>query len=247
MKCRCEHCGDQFDGEPQGGHRILVATSTDADAVARLMVGGKADLCLTDPPYGIGETASAKNDYRSYDDTPDNLVCVIRSFLPLAQSVARVVVLTPGNANIGRYPSPTWIMAWFTPAGIGSGPWGFCCWQPVLCYGKDPKLAKGKGRHPDAIVHTETAEKFGHPCTKPIKFWSWLMERASEPGDQVYDPFAGSGTTIIAAELTGRTCLAIEIDPIYVDMTVTRWENFTGRAAVHIDGHIFAEVVREAA
>ncbi len=240
MLC-CEHCRHEFEGAPQGGHRLLVGDCTGAAVVARVMDNQKADLCLTDPPYGLGGTASTKNDYRAYDDTPDNLVRIIRNFLPLAQSVAKCIVLTPGVANIGRYPSPTWIMAWFTPAGVGSGPWGFCCWQPLLCYGKDPKLAKGKGRHPDAIVHTESSEKFGHPCTKPIKFWSWLMERTSEVGESVYDPFAGSGTTIIAAEMTGRTCWAVEIDPAYVDITVIRWQKFTGRTAVRDDGHIFLE------
>lgn len=219
---------------------MLCGDSTDAAAVAMLMAGRKADLCLTDPPYGIGGTTSAKNDYRTYEDTRDNLVRVIRGFLPLAQSLANVVVLTPGNGNAMRYPPPTWTMAWFTPAGIGRGPWGFCCWQPVLCYGNDPKLAKGKGCHPDALVHTETAEKLGHPCSKPIKFWSWLVERTSDAGELIYDPFIGSGTTVIAAEMTGRACYAIEIDPAYVDITVVRWQNVTGRAAVHADGRVFS-------
>jgi DNA modification methylase len=136
-------------------------------------------------------------------------------------------------------------MAWFTPAGVGRGPWGFCCWQPVLCYGRDPKLAKGKGCHPDAIVHTESAERLGHPCSKPVKFWSWLMERASEPTDLIYDPFAGSGTTLIAAEMTGRVARVIEIDPAYVDITIRRWSAFTGREAVLAgDGLTLAEVAQ---
>ena len=77
---------------------------------------------------------------------------------------------TPGNLNHRLYPAPTWTMAWFVPAGTGCGPWGFCCWQPILCYGKDPKLAKGKGSHPDAIVHTEAAEKLGHPSIWSASF-----------------------------------------------------------------------------
>jgi hypothetical protein len=161
--------------------------------------------------------------------------------MPLAEASAGCVVLTPGNGNTRLYPAPTWTMAWFTPAGVGRGPWGFCCWQPILCYGKDPKLAKGKGCHPDALVHTESAEDFGRPCTKPIKFWSWLMERASEIGQAVYDPFLGSGTTIIAAEMTGRSCIAIELSPAYIDVAVKRWQAFTGTEATHAtDGRTFA-------
>jgi DNA modification methylase len=134
-------------------------------------------------------------------------------------------------------------MAWFTPAGVGRGPWGFCCWQPILCYGKDPKLSKGEGCHPDAIVHTEAAEKNGHPCAKPVKFWGWLIERTSKPGWLIYEPFSGSGTTIVAAEHTGRCCRAIEISPAYCDIAVKRWSEFTDRAAVLADdGRTFDEL-----
>jgi DNA modification methylase len=57
----------------------------------------------------------------------------------------------------------------------------------------------------------------------------------SSPGQAVYDPFLGSGTTLIAAETTGRTCLAIELNPAYVDVAVERWQRFTGKAAT-LDG-----------
>ena len=218
-----------------GKHRIMCGDSTSSAAVDVLMSGKKAALCLTDPPYGLGDTNSEKNDYVDYDDTPENLRALISGFFPLAQSLSAVVVLTPGNMNARLYPAPKWTMAWFTPAGVGCGPWGFCCWQPILCYGKDPKLAKGKGRHPDAIVHTEAAEKLGHPCTKPINFWRWLMERTSELGELIYEPFSGSGTTIIAAEQTGRRCYAMELSPTYVDVAVRRWQQFTGQQAIHAE------------
>ena len=231
-----------------GAHRIICGDSTDAATVGRLLGDVKCDLCLTDPPYGLGDTKSTKNDYATYEDTKASLVGLVAKFLPIAQSVAPVVVLTPGNGNHRIYPPQDWTMAWFTPAGSGSGPWGFCCWQPILCYGKDPKLAGGKGRHPDAIVHTEAAEKFGHPCTKPIKFWCWLMERTSERGETIYEPFSGSGTTIIAGEQTGRSVYAVELNPPYVDIAVTRWQTFTGKTAtLDGDGRTFAEIAAERA
>jgi DNA modification methylase len=71
----------------------------------------------------------------------------------------------------------------------------------------------------------------GHPTQKPVECMKRPIENNSSPGQAVYDPFVGSGTTIIAAEMTGRACHAIELSPAYVDVAVTRWQNFTGQTA----------------
>lgn len=69
------------------------------------------------------------------------------------------------------------------------------------------------------------------------------IENNSQPGDAVYEPFSGSGTTIIAAEITGRRCYAVELNPAYVDVAVRRWQEFTGREATLISsGATFGEV-----
>jgi DNA modification methylase len=65
----------------------------------------------------------------------------------------------------------------------------------------------------------------------------------SSPGQAIYEPFSGSGTTIIAAETTGRACFAMELDPAYVDVAVERWQAFTGEVAIlKGDGRSFAEI-----
>jgi DNA modification methylase len=64
-------------------------------------------------------------------------------------------------------------------------------------------------------------------------------------GDLVYDPFLGSGTTLAAAELTGRVCYGLELDPKYADVIVMRWQQFTGRQASVEDGRTFADVGEE--
>ena len=209
-----------------GAHRILCGDSTNANDLARLLDGARADLCLTDPPYGIGES------YESHDDTQENLRHMVDGFFGQARAASDVVLLTPGNVNQRHYPKPEWTLAWFVPAGTGSGPWGFSCWQPVLAYGKDPYLAAGKGCRPDALVMTESADNtLAHPCPKPVGVWSWLMERGSLDGALILDPFSGSGTSIIAAEKTGRRCCAIEIEPKYVQVAIERWQNVTGKKA----------------
>jgi hypothetical protein len=235
-----------------GRHRLVCGDCTRGDTVEAALEGAKPNLCLTDPPYGIEATTSKKNKYALSNDSRERLYQLIAEFLPLARRAAGLVVLTPGNSNQRLYPAPNWMMAWCTPAGIGRGPWGFCCWQPILCFGKDPKLAQRKGSHPDAtvtdeaiehpetviyadaVVHTEAAPRTGHPCAKPTKFWSWLLERVSERGQIVFDPFIGSGTTMIVAEMTGRDCRAIEINPAYCDVTIQRWQGYTGSPAMRL-------------
>jgi len=212
-----------------GDHRLLCGDSTNADNVARLMDGERADVVLTDPPYGLGDSVTSKNDYDMVDDRPENLVLLIDSVVGWCLKNVNRVVLTPGNKNQILYPRPTWTMAWFCPAGVGRGPWGFCCWQPILCYGKDPRLAAGEGAYPDALVHQEGPSCKEHPCAKPMEFWRWLLKRTTNAADLVFDPFMGSGTTMIACESDGRRCFGVEISPAYCDVIVQRWENLTGQ------------------
>jgi DNA modification methylase len=82
----------------------------------------------------------------------------------------------------------------------------------------------------------------GHGTQKPVDCMKRPILNNSRPGDAVYEPFSGSGTTIIAAEMTGRRAFAIEIDPAYVDVAVRRWEGFTGLRARLAAGGLFEEV-----
>jgi DNA modification methylase len=86
----------------------------------------------------------------------------------------------------------------------------------------------------------------GHGTQKPVECMRRPIENNSEPGDAVYEPFSGSGTTIIAGEMTGRRVFAIELNPAYVDVAVRRWQTFTGNAAVlEGSGGVFADVAAE--
>ena len=74
-----------------------------------------------------------------------------------------------------------------------------------------------------------------HPTMKPVELVARAIANSSRPGDLVYEPFAGSGTTIIAAEQTGRRCVALEIDPRYAQVAIDRWASFSGQSAERID------------
>jgi len=219
-----------------GQHRLMCGDSTSAEDVARLMDGRKADLCMTDPPYG------ADIQYATHDDTQDALVGLIAGFFPLAEKYSDVIALTPGIANIWHYKKADWVLCWFYAVGTGSTPWGFSAWQPVLVWGKDPKLATGEGRHPDGFQYMMSRDDahenkcLGHACPKPLSVWRRFIERLSNKKTElIYDPFTGSGTTLIACEQLGRTCYGMEISPQYCQVIIDRWEKLTGQKAERVD------------
>lgn len=91
-------------------------------------------------------------------------------------------------------------------------------------------------------------QSWGHGTQKPVECMRRPIENNASPGQAVYEPFSGSGTTIIAAEMTGRVCHAIEIAPAYVDVAVKRWQDFTGQQAVlDGDGRSFDNVAAQRA
>jgi len=177
---------------------------------------GSVGLVFADPPYGNN------TEYASYDDTQENLQILIADFMPEALRIGKRVMVTCGVANIHTYPKPDWILSWVSQAGTGSGVWGFCCWQPILVYGKDSYLQAGKGRRPDTLVLTKPSEKTIHPCPKPTVIMEWIITRGSLEGDTILDPFMGSGATGIAAVNTGRNFIGIEIDKGYFDIAEKR-------------------------
>lgn len=233
-----------------GKHRLACGDCTDVGAIDAALQGRKADLCLTDPPYGLdSKKKSGKNSYDQYEDTLDNLKELAALWLPLARSHSVAVVFSPGVTRQWVYPEPDWVICWFYGGGQLRSSWGFNCWQPFLCYGKDPSLANGKGARPDAIDMNTPANAgdINHPCPKPVKLWSWFLDRLTfSPNAVLFEPFSGSGTTIIAAEMKGIAVAAIELSPAYVDVAVKRWQDFTGKQAVHAEtGQPFAQVARE--
>jgi DNA modification methylase len=104
------------------------------------------------------------------------------------------------------------------------------CWYAV----RNGSTGHWRGGHNQTSVcdiDKPQKSETGHSTQKPVECMKRPIENNSSPGQAVYDPFVGSGTTIIAAEMTGRACHAIELHPPYVDVSVLRWQNFTGQEA----------------
>jgi site-specific DNA-methyltransferase (adenine-specific) len=182
------------------------------------------DLVLTDPPYAIGA------EYASYKDTEEHLVNLIADVFPLLLKAASVVALTPGIANVHRWPAPRWILAWVQiNAQNSTGYWGFNEWQPVLVYGTDPFLSRGLGRRPDVVKTIASPNglsrwaRDNHPCPKPLPSWKKVLARVSPSDtDRVIDPMMGSGTTLDACKQMGRQAIGIEIEERYCEIAAKR-------------------------
>jgi len=192
----------------------------------------KVDAVVTDPPYGVSYQGSATKhtttqgrSYESFEDTAENISIEIVPRMILAMTLATRAAFTPGINCARLYPKPTAEGVIWYPSGANSGPWGFVTHQPIFYYGKCPYLQTGKGRRPTGFSTTESAEKNGHPCPKPIGQMNWIVARASLALETILDPFMGSGTTGVAAMQLGRKFIGIEIEPKYFDIACKRIED----------------------
>ena len=187
----------------------------------------KVDAVITDPPYGVklGHDPShviGNQAYASFDDTEEAIRRDVVPLIELCIKKSLRCVVTPGTRCAWFYPRPDEIGAIYFPAGAGFSRWGFTCSQPILYYGKDPYMPKNK--KPNSYRCTETTEKNGHPCPKPVGLMVWLVDRCTLGQDAVLDPFMGSGTTGVACMNLGRRFIGIEIEPKYFDIACRRIE-----------------------
>jgi site-specific DNA-methyltransferase (adenine-specific) len=173
----------------------------------------RINATITDFPYGNG------TEYDNYQDTRANLLELIKTALPVIRIKSDRILITCGVGNLWLYPEPDWTLLWISEAGAGSGKWGFCCWQPILAYGKDPYLTNNLGRRPDIIFSNEPASNNIHPCAKPLSLWKQVIARASVScEDIILDPFMGSGTTLKAAKALNRRAIGIDTSEKYCEI-----------------------------
>jgi site-specific DNA-methyltransferase (adenine-specific) len=195
----------------------------------------KVDAVITDPPYGVnlGSDPShviGNRPYEGFTDSPENVRDNVVPAIRLALSLAQRAIVTPGTRCAWLYDAPDELGAIYFPAGAGFSRWGFTCSQPILFYGKDPYMPRHK--KPNSVHCTETAEKSGHPCPKPVGLMRWLVDRSSQVGDVVCDPFMGSGTTGVACMQLGRAFIGIEREPKYFDIACRRIEQAQKQGAL---------------
>jgi site-specific DNA-methyltransferase (adenine-specific) len=194
---------------------------------------GRFDLLLTDPPYGVnlGNHAAAaekrpqflsKPGYNSYDDTHDNLREIVVPSIVFALSISERGIVFCAGTMMWDFPRPNAVGGVYLPAACGRNCWGFSSLAHCLYYGAAPDINKGS-KH-IAISSTESAFDDRHPCSKPLGWMKWLINLGSRPGENVIDPFMGSGTTLRAAKDLGRNCVGIDIEERYCEIAANRMQ-----------------------
>jgi DNA modification methylase len=185
------------------------------------------DLTLTDPPYGVGSLKGKggisaqrnKNDYDKFEDTKEHYADIVVKTINECIRVSKRVVLTPGPKNFCLLPQPDDFGCFYQPATCGISTWGRPDSQPIFYYGKCPH---SNITQMNSYVLTEKPNCNLHPCSKPIKAWTWLLLHSSLAHETVFDPFMGSGTTAIACIKTGRNYVGCEISKKYFDISMER-------------------------
>jgi len=234
-----------------GKHRLRCGDSTVETDVAALLAGVEPHLMVTDPPYGVEYDPSWRNkagvagtkrtgkvlnddraDWReAWALFPGDVAYVWHGALHAA-TVAES--LEESGFNVRSQ------IIWAKERLVLSR--GDYHWQHEPCWYAVKKNRRGHysgGRKQTTVWEIQNAspmggsgeKQTGHSTQKPVECMKRPVENNSSPGQAVYEPFSGSGTTIIAGEMTGRAIYAMELSPAYVDMAVTRWQDFTGEQA----------------
>ena len=246
--------GDVFQ---LGRHRLACGDATSATDVARLLAGATPCLMVTDPPYGVNYQPAFR--HQAY---PRQRTAVGRVTNDTQADWAAAYALFPGDvayvwhaalfadvvmAGLRQaefevrsqivWAKPTFVLgrgayhwqhepAWFAVRQGRAAPW----------YGGRTQSTVWEVPNLNAIGGSRTGANTptGHATQKPVRVFEIPILNHTTAQDAVYDPFVGSGTTLIAGEKLGRPTYAMDVDPIYVEVARRRWEAFTGQTAVRL-------------
>ncbi|MGL6074854.1 MAG: DNA modification methylase [Fimbriiglobus sp.] len=226
-----------------GPHRLICGDATSPEAFHRLLGPENIDLLLTDPPYNVryvGKTSEAL-DIANDDMADDDYLAFLTATLGPASSALKpgasfyiwhadvyghIVRQACADVGLPLRQVLIWVKSCFA---LGRQDYH---WQHEPClYGWKPGQGHtwfGGRAQSTTLTFDKPARNGEHPTMKPVALFQQLLENSCPKGGLVLDPFGGSGTTLIAAQATGRVARLVELDPAYCDVIVSRWEKLTG-------------------
>jgi DNA modification methylase len=248
--------GDLFE---LGPHRLLCGDATSPADVARLLGAARPLLLVTDPPYGVAYDPAWRHRVNpsqrtavgavANDDRAD-WAAAFRHFTGPVAYVwhaglhAGTVATGLADAGFTIRSQIIWVKSHFA-LSRGAYHWGHePCWYAV----RDGAQAHWRGDRTQSTVwavpnlnpfggtRTDENAVTGHSTQKPVRLFEVPILNHTAATDVIYDPFLGSGTALIAAHKLGRACVAMDLDPRYVQVALTRWEAFSGQRGVKVAG-----------
>lgn len=242
-----------------GDHRMMCGDSTSKEDVERLMGGEKADLWLTDPPYGVAYESAGRreksnqhraieNDAKPIDEMGEFWTKAAANAHSACSNEASyywfacqggdqmMMMMSIGRANWKVRHELIWIKDQMV---FGRSDYHYKH-EPIL-YGwkQDGKHNWYSDRKQTSLLEFARPKKSDeHPTMKPVDLIEYLIGNNTKSKHLVLDTFSGSGSTLIACEKTGRKCFGMEIDPHYCSVILERWEKFTGKKAVLLTGKL---------
>ena len=238
-----------------GRHRLMCGDATEVETVGQLMAGEKADLCVTDPPYGVSYVGKTKDKLKILNDSMSDVdfaQFLADAYASLATAVKDGAAVYVFHADtFGHHFRQQFINAGFHLSGV-------CVWkkqtivmgrsdfhwkhEPILYGWKEGHAHGWYGDRKQSTVweFDRPTKSIDHPTTKPVSLLEYPISLSSKSGDLVLDLFGGSGSTLIACEKTGRNARLMELDAKYCDVIITRWQSFVGQTAtLQGDGRTF--------
>ena len=231
-----------------GNHRLLCGDSTLVDNIDRLMMDKQSDLIVTDPPYNVDYEGKTKNALKISNDSMDDQQ--FRQFLVDAFTNMNIALKPGGGFYIWHADSEGYnfrgachdvgwkvrqCLIWNKNSMVLGRQDYHWKHEPCLYGWKDGASHKWNTDRKQTTVleFSRPSKNIEHPTMKPIDLIAYQIENSSYPNDLVLDLFLGSGSTLIASEKTGRVCYGMELDPKYADVIIKRWQDFTGKDAIH--------------
>ena len=230
-----------------GEHRVMCGDSTSSDDVAKLMNGEKADILITDPPYNVDYTGKTKDKLKIQNDkmSDDGFREFLKDTFLNADNVLKeggVFYIWHSDSEGYNFRGACHDINWnvrqcliWNKNSMVMGRQDYH-WKHEPClYGWKAGAAHywGTDRKQTTILDFDrpTRSKL-HPTTKPIELMEYQIKNNTKRSESVLDLFAGSGSTLIAAEKLNRKCYGMELDEKYCDVIIERWEQFTGQKAI---------------
>lgn len=231
-----------------GEHRIVCGDCTDPAVVEAVMRGEKADMLFTDPPYNTGETWSGLQEYRGHAQVENDnrqdwqvwaLACLtlwlkdalgddFAGYWWFGQRESPRGLIKQSGLNVRGHI--VWVKEHFN---VGRADY-HSQYEECQYFSKGERFWKGARNQSDVRTANRVEEERLHPTQKPLSLVFGMIEQHST--SLVFDPFLGSGTTLIACENLGRKCRGIEIDPGYAAVTIQRWTDLTSRDPIRVSG-----------